>query len=68
MFLKLKLSDATADESQGLLCSSQYTRPLSAEVREQMSRSGGQSKAKPSVFCPRASLVLLYRPTEGMKD
>ncbi|GFU49989.1 hypothetical protein TNCV_2362671 [Trichonephila clavipes] len=38
------------------------------EVHEQMSRSGGQSEAKPpQCFSPQASLVLIYRPTEGMK-
>ncbi|GFX44181.1 uncharacterized protein TNCV_4119771 [Trichonephila clavipes] len=42
--------DATAHEGQDLLCPSQYTRPLSAEEHEQMSRSGGQSEAKPQVF------------------
>ncbi|GFX65476.1 hypothetical protein TNCV_4735241 [Trichonephila clavipes] len=32
-----------------------------------MSRSVGQSEAKPPVFSPQASLVLIYRPTGGMK-
>ncbi|GFX27501.1 DUF1758 domain-containing protein [Trichonephila clavipes] len=32
-----------------------------------MSRSGGQSETKLLVFSPQASLVLIYRPTEGMK-
>ncbi|GFX85204.1 hypothetical protein TNCV_1647511 [Trichonephila clavipes] len=41
---------ATAHEEQGLLCSSQHTWPLDAEVREQMSRSGGQSEERPPVF------------------
>ncbi|GFX30643.1 hypothetical protein TNCV_4861671 [Trichonephila clavipes] len=56
-------------EGQGLLCpSSLYTWPLSAEGHEQMSRSGGQSDAKPPLSSSQASLVLIYRPTEGMKD
>ncbi|GFT36088.1 hypothetical protein TNCV_4179011 [Trichonephila clavipes] len=37
-----------------------------AEAHE-MSRSGGQSEAKPPVFSPQASVVLIYQPTEGMK-
>ncbi|GFX78022.1 hypothetical protein TNCV_971761 [Trichonephila clavipes] len=41
---------------------------LGAKVQEQMSRSGGQSEVKPSVFSPQASLVLIYRPTEGCVD
>ncbi|GFY27051.1 hypothetical protein TNCV_2066721 [Trichonephila clavipes] len=39
---KLKLSGATAHEGQALL--------IGAEVQEQMSRSGGQSEARPPVF------------------
>ncbi|GFS60141.1 hypothetical protein TNCV_2826631 [Trichonephila clavipes] len=66
LILKLKLGGATAHE--GLLFPSQYTRSLGAEVHEQMSRSGGQSEARPPVFKSQASLVLIYRPTaEGMK-
>ncbi|GFU16939.1 hypothetical protein TNCV_1772201 [Trichonephila clavipes] len=38
-----------------------------AEAHEEMSRSGGQSEAKPPVFSPQASVVLIYQPTEGMK-
>ncbi|GFY12266.1 uncharacterized protein TNCV_283691 [Trichonephila clavipes] len=49
-YYQLKLSGATAHESQGLLCPSHYTGPLGAEVHEQMSGSGGQSEARPSVF------------------
>ncbi|GFV83335.1 hypothetical protein TNCV_1900611 [Trichonephila clavipes] len=30
-----------------------------------MFRSGGQSDAKPPVFSSQASLILIYRPTEG---
>ncbi|GFU89157.1 hypothetical protein TNCV_2896051 [Trichonephila clavipes] len=41
---------------------------MGADEHEQMSRSGGQPEAKPLVFCPKASLVLIYRPTEGMRD
>ncbi|GFX05185.1 uncharacterized protein TNCV_1958411 [Trichonephila clavipes] len=37
---------ATVHEGQDLLCPSQYTSPLGAEVQEQMSRSGGQSEAR----------------------
>ncbi|GFX59042.1 hypothetical protein TNCV_3814761 [Trichonephila clavipes] len=32
-----------------------------------MFRSDGQSDAKPTVLNSDASLVLIYRPTEGMK-
>ncbi|GFV77044.1 uncharacterized protein TNCV_691121 [Trichonephila clavipes] len=46
----LEKSGATAHEGQGLLCPSQYTRPLGAEVHAQMSRSGGQSEATPLVL------------------
>ncbi|GFU22079.1 hypothetical protein TNCV_4300631 [Trichonephila clavipes] len=49
---KLKLSGATAHESQDLLCPFQYTCPLGAVVHEQMSQSGGQSEARPPVFKP----------------
>ncbi|GFT75323.1 hypothetical protein TNCV_967771 [Trichonephila clavipes] len=38
----LKLSGATVHEGQGLLCPSQYTWPLGAEVHEQMSRPDDQ--------------------------
>ncbi|GFS52694.1 hypothetical protein TNCV_45611 [Trichonephila clavipes] len=40
---------------------------LGPEVYEQMFRSGGQSDAKPSVLSSQASLVLIYRVTEGRK-
>ncbi|GFW56804.1 hypothetical protein TNCV_160341 [Trichonephila clavipes] len=40
---------------------------LGPEVYEQIFRSGGQSDAKPPVLRSQASLVLIYRPTEGMK-
>ncbi|GFW59252.1 hypothetical protein TNCV_2781831 [Trichonephila clavipes] len=40
---------------------------LGPEVHEQMFRSGGQSDAKPPVLSFQAILVLIYRPTEGMK-
>ncbi|PRD24999.1 UNVERIFIED_CONTAM: Dscam2 [Trichonephila clavipes] len=39
-FLHLNTFEAVAPESQGLLCPSQYTGPLGAEVYEQMCRSG----------------------------
>ncbi|GFX29412.1 hypothetical protein TNCV_3997881 [Trichonephila clavipes] len=42
-------------------------RSLGAEAHEQMPRSCGQSEAKPPVFSPQASLILIYRPAEGMK-
>ncbi|GFT99725.1 hypothetical protein TNCV_1141071 [Trichonephila clavipes] len=35
---------------------------MSAEVHEQMSRSGGQSEVRPQCLSPQASLVLIYRP------
>ncbi|GFX29326.1 hypothetical protein TNCV_3218601 [Trichonephila clavipes] len=54
-YLLVRGRGATADEGQGLLCPSQYTWLLGAEVHEQMSRSGGQSEAKPPVFSPQAS-------------
>ncbi|GFV16253.1 uncharacterized protein TNCV_1670581 [Trichonephila clavipes] len=60
---ELKLSGATAQEDQGLLCPCQYTRPLGAEVHEQMSRSGGQSEARPPSVSLHSSLVLIYQPT-----
>ncbi|GFU44464.1 hypothetical protein TNCV_1505921 [Trichonephila clavipes] len=41
---------------------------LDAEVHEQMFRSGGQSNVKPSVFSSQTRLVLIYGPTEGLKD
>ncbi|GFW42350.1 uncharacterized protein TNCV_239471 [Trichonephila clavipes] len=47
---KLKLSRATAHEGPGLLRLSQYTWSFGAEVHKHMSRSGGQSEAKPPVF------------------
>ncbi|GFX31758.1 uncharacterized protein TNCV_170911 [Trichonephila clavipes] len=53
---------ATTYEGQGLMCPSQYTRPLDSEVHEQVSRSSVQSEVKPLVFNPQASLVLIYRP------
>ncbi|GFV91033.1 hypothetical protein TNCV_1249151 [Trichonephila clavipes] len=56
-----KLSGATAYEGQCLLC------PSGTEVHEQMSESGGQSETSPPVLSLQASLVLIYRPTEGMK-
>ncbi|GFW79391.1 hypothetical protein TNCV_2477981 [Trichonephila clavipes] len=40
---------------------------LSAEVHEQMFRSDVLSEAKPQAFSSQASLVLIYRPSEGMK-
>ncbi|GFX14788.1 hypothetical protein TNCV_1485311 [Trichonephila clavipes] len=40
---------------------------LGSDVHEHMFRSGGQSDAKPRVLSPQASLVRIYRPTEGMK-
>ncbi|GFV13081.1 hypothetical protein TNCV_4714061 [Trichonephila clavipes] len=33
-----------------------------------MFRAGGQSDMKPPVFSHQASVVLIYRPTEGMKE
>ncbi|GFX30773.1 transposable element Tcb1 transposase [Trichonephila clavipes] len=42
----------------------QYACPLGTEVHEQMSRSGGQSEVRPTVFLsPQASVVLIYRST-----
>ncbi|GFU27000.1 uncharacterized protein TNCV_1151611 [Trichonephila clavipes] len=55
--LKLKLSDTTIHEGQVLLCPSQYTGPLGAEVHEQMSRFGGMSEERPSVFKTPSKLV-----------
>ncbi|GFW02129.1 hypothetical protein TNCV_4854691 [Trichonephila clavipes] len=67
--LKLKLSGTTAHESQCLLCSSQYTLPLGAEVLGQISRSGGQSEARPQCLSLQEILVLIYRSTAvRMKD
>ncbi|GFS59909.1 HTH_Tnp_Tc3_2 domain-containing protein [Trichonephila clavipes] len=40
---------------------------LDPEVHERMFRSGGQSGTKPPVLSSQASLVLISRPTEGMK-
>ncbi|GFY06763.1 hypothetical protein TNCV_2202961 [Trichonephila clavipes] len=51
-----KLKSATAHEGQGLLGPSQYTRPLGAEVHEQMSRSGGYSEVRSPVFKPSSKL------------
>ncbi|GFV33103.1 hypothetical protein TNCV_509421 [Trichonephila clavipes] len=36
-------------------------------MHEQVFRLGGQSDAKSPVFGSQASLVLIYRPTEGIK-
>ncbi|GFW94777.1 hypothetical protein TNCV_4248171 [Trichonephila clavipes] len=50
---------------------SRPTVPISVYVtigHEQMSRSGSQSEAKPPVFSPKESLVLIYRSAERMKD
>ncbi|GFV95040.1 histone-lysine N-methyltransferase SETMAR [Trichonephila clavipes] len=41
--------------------------PQSAGVPMQKFRSSGQSDVKPPEFNSQASLVLIYRPTEGMK-
>ncbi|GFU01822.1 hypothetical protein TNCV_1523271 [Trichonephila clavipes] len=57
-----KLSSATANEDQGLVCPSQYTGSLGAEVHEQMTRSSGQSEARPPVF-KSSSKLLIYRHT-----
>ncbi|GFT82786.1 hypothetical protein TNCV_4433721 [Trichonephila clavipes] len=64
---KNKLNGATAHKGQALLCPSQYTRSLGAEVHEQMPRSCVQSEAKHTLFSPKASLVAIYRPNEEMK-
>ncbi|GFX90003.1 hypothetical protein TNCV_887011 [Trichonephila clavipes] len=40
---------------------------MGSEVHEQMFRSGGQCDAKPPVLSLQKSLVLIYRPPEGMK-
>ncbi|GFW94719.1 hypothetical protein TNCV_4247591 [Trichonephila clavipes] len=40
---------------------------LGTEVQEQMFGLSGQSDTKPSVLSSKASFVLIYRPTEGMK-
>ncbi|GFT72037.1 hypothetical protein TNCV_2516561 [Trichonephila clavipes] len=37
------------------------------EVLELISRSGGHSEAKSPMFSPQASLVLIYRASEGVK-
>ncbi|GFW57935.1 hypothetical protein TNCV_1418821 [Trichonephila clavipes] len=60
---------ATTRWGRGLLCPSRNTRPLASEVHEQMSRSGGQSEARPTVLSSESSFwVLIYRPTAvGMK-
>ncbi|GFV25672.1 hypothetical protein TNCV_3851561 [Trichonephila clavipes] len=52
---QLKLSGATAHEAQGLLCPSQNTGPLGAEVHEQTSQSGDQSEARPQCLSPQTS-------------
>ncbi|GFS94108.1 uncharacterized protein TNCV_3785931 [Trichonephila clavipes] len=49
-FSDLLFRDARAHGDQCLLCPSHHTRPLGAEVHEQMSRSGGQSEARLPVF------------------
>ncbi|GFX53378.1 uncharacterized protein TNCV_2946171 [Trichonephila clavipes] len=48
--LRLKLSGTTIHEGQELLCPSYYTRPLGAELHEQMSRFGGLSEERPLLF------------------
>ncbi|GFX57607.1 hypothetical protein TNCV_2675931 [Trichonephila clavipes] len=40
---------------------------LDTGVHVQMFRSSGQSDGKPPVFSSQSSLVLIYRPTDGMK-
>ncbi|GFT02229.1 integrase catalytic domain-containing protein [Trichonephila clavipes] len=56
-----KLNGETAHVCQGLLC------PSGIGVNEHKSQSGGQSEAKNQLFSARASLVLIYQPTEGIK-
>ncbi|GFV19094.1 hypothetical protein TNCV_3223131 [Trichonephila clavipes] len=58
---------ALSDYNRQMNCVDRFDQLKSAEVHEQMSRSGSQSEAKPLVFSPQASLVLIYRPTEGVK-
>ncbi|GFW30515.1 hypothetical protein TNCV_454531 [Trichonephila clavipes] len=54
---------------EGLLCPSQYTRPLGAEVHEQMSRSGDQSEARPPVFKSPSKLgILIHLSTHCSTD
>ncbi|GFW35394.1 uncharacterized protein TNCV_2611931 [Trichonephila clavipes] len=64
---KLKLSGATDPEGQDLLCPSQHTWPLGAELHEQMSRSGGQSDARPPVFKSPSKLDT-HLPTHYSRD
>ncbi|GFS85595.1 hypothetical protein TNCV_2794331 [Trichonephila clavipes] len=40
---------------------------LGPEVYEQIFRSGGQPDVEPPVLSSQASLVLIYRPTEGQR-
>ncbi|GFX11893.1 hypothetical protein TNCV_2996771 [Trichonephila clavipes] len=40
---------------------------LGSDVDQEIFRSGDQSELKPPVLSSQASLVLIYRPTEGMK-
>ncbi|GFT21672.1 hypothetical protein TNCV_617751 [Trichonephila clavipes] len=42
-------------------------RDLGTGLPVQMFRSSGQSDAKLPVFSSQASLVLIYKPTEGIK-
>ncbi|GFV19499.1 hypothetical protein TNCV_3664311 [Trichonephila clavipes] len=51
-----------------LLESERHARVCNAHsVHVQMFRSSGQSDEKTPVFSSQACLVLIYRPTEGMK-
>ncbi|GFW93123.1 hypothetical protein TNCV_3888641 [Trichonephila clavipes] len=54
--LKLTLSGTTINEGQELLCPSQYTWSLGAEVHDQMSRLGGLSEVRPQVFKTQSKL------------
>ncbi|GFV78950.1 hypothetical protein TNCV_4347091 [Trichonephila clavipes] len=56
-------SGAKAHEGQGLLCSSQYTSELGAEVREQVSQSGGQYEVRPPVLKFPIKLGTHFRST-----
>ncbi|GFX69818.1 hypothetical protein TNCV_4391731 [Trichonephila clavipes] len=65
--LKLKLSGTTTHEGQELLCPSQYTGLFGAEVHEQISRFGGLSEERPSVFKTPSKLVT-HLSTQCSKD
>ncbi|GFW10986.1 hypothetical protein TNCV_4459611 [Trichonephila clavipes] len=47
-------------------CAFLSLKTLGAGVHDQMFRSSGQYDAKPTTFSSQASLVLIYRPIEGI--